>query len=108
MLWAGCFHGVWLSYGIRKNKIVLADLVSSDEHLLVPQIRLLFAGLLTFAAGLMIALGIVDLKLGTLSLSSFTHTPALAYVAGLFFGIGELTLSASIGSKASALAGTIK
>jgi len=108
LLWAGCFHGVWLSYGIRKNKFVLADLVTADDDLLVPQIRLLFAGLLTCAVGLTIALGIVDVKLGTLSLADFTHVPALAYVAGLFFGIGELALPASIGSRASTLAGTVK
>ncbi|HEX8603560.1 MAG TPA: hypothetical protein VF774_13015, partial [Pseudoduganella sp.] len=67
MLWVGCFNGVWLSYGIRKVKIVLADLVVGDDDRMVPQIRLLFAGSLASALGLMFALGVIDVEIGTRS-----------------------------------------
>jgi hypothetical protein len=108
LLWVGCFTGVWLSYGIRKAKVGLVDLVTAEDDRLLPQIRLLFAGTLTFAAGLMFALGFIDLKLGTISLTRITELPTLAYLVGMFFGIGELALPESIGNRAHTLTSAVK
>ena len=108
MLWIGCFHGVWLSYGIRKAKIGIADLISHEEDRVQPQMRLLFAGLLTFAIGLMVASGVIDIEIGKISLSHIIDTPMFAYLAGMCFGIAELALPASIGKKAHAMTAAIK
>jgi hypothetical protein len=108
MLWVGCFHGVWLSYGIRKAKIGIADLTAREEDRMQPQMRLLFAGLLTFAIGLMVATGVVDIEIGGISLSRIIDTPMFAYLAGMCFGIAELVLPASIGNKANIMAAAIR
>lgn len=108
MLWVGCFHGIWLSYGIRKAKIGIADLTAREEDRMQPQVRLLFAGLLTFAIGLMVASGVIDIEIGNISLSRIIDTPMFAYLAGMLFGIAELALPASIGNKANTVAATLK
>lgn len=103
MLWVGCFNGVWLSYGIRKSKITLSDLLVGDEDRMQPQIRLLFAASLASAFGLMFALKIVDVRLGVLSLSDITGEPSLAFLVGLLLGVGELALPAKIGGRSGTL-----
>jgi len=108
MLWVGCFNGVWLSYGIRKTTITLSDLLARDEDRMLPQIRLLFAASLASAIGLMFALGIVDVKLGEVSLSDITRSPSLAFLVGLLLGVGELALPASIGGRAGMLTAALK
>ncbi|WBS04960.1 hypothetical protein OU994_12095 [Pseudoduganella sp. SL102] len=108
MLWVGCFHGVWLSYGIRKAKIGIADLTAREEDRMQPLVRLLFAGLLTFAIGLMVTSGVVDIEIGSISLTRIIDTPTFAYLVGMCFGIAELALPASIGNKANTVAAAIR
>lgn len=108
ILWTGCFIGVWLSYGIRKTKISLSDLTLSDGDYLAPHIRLLFAGLLTMIVGILLALHIVELKIGSISLTDITGSPMLAFLVGLFCGISEAALPASIGSRAATFIQTFK
>ena len=103
MLWIGCFAGVWLSYGIRKTQFSLADLTNSDQDRLAPHIRLLFAGLLTMLIGILIAFGLIDLSIGTVSLSDMTKWPLLAFMVGAFCGISELSLPVSISNRASTI-----
>jgi len=103
LLWTGCFAGVWLSYGIRKTRFTLADLTSSDQDRLAPHIRLLFAGLLTMLIGILLALDLIDLSIGSVSLTNITEYPLLAFMVGAFCGISELSLPASIGNRASTL-----
>lgn len=108
MLWVGCFNGVWLSYGIRKTRITLSDMLVGDEDRMQPQIRLLFAASLASAIGLTFALGIVDVELGPMALSDITSSPALAFLVGLLLGVSELALPASVGNRASSLAAALK
>lgn len=103
LLWIGCFAGVWLSYGIRKTQFSLADLTNSDQDRLAPHIRLLFAGLLTMLIGILIAFGLIDLSIGTVSLSDITKWPLLAFLVGAFCGISELSLPVSISNRASTI-----
>lgn len=103
LLWTGCFLGVWLSYGIRKTKFTLADLTSSDQDRLAPQIRLLFAGLLTMLIGILLVLDLIQLSIGSVSLTAITSYPLLAFMVGAFCGISELSLPASIGNRATTI-----
>ncbi len=103
LLWIGCFTGVWLAYGIRKAKVSLADLVTTDEDRLDPQIRLIFAGLLTMLLGILFTLGVFELKIGTVELTDIAARPMLAYLVGTLCGISELALPASVGNRAGAL-----
>jgi hypothetical protein len=100
--------GIWLSYGIRKTKLCLTDLVSGEDDRLLPQIRLLFAGSLAFVIGLMLVLGFVDLRVGTLRLAKVAAQPDVAFLFGLFLGIGELALPASLGRPARTLTAVMK
>lgn len=108
MLWVGCFIGVWLSYGIRKTKISLTDLTLSEEDYLAPHIRMLFAGLLTMILGIMFALNFINLTIGTVSLTNITTSPLTGFLVGLFCGISEAALPASIGSRAATFIQNIK
>jgi hypothetical protein len=102
VLWIGCFTGVWLAYGIRKAKVSLSDLVTTDEDRLDPQIRLIFAGLLTMLLGILFTLGVFELKIGAVELTDIAARPMLAFLVGTFCGISELVLPASVGDRAGA------
>lgn len=108
ILWIGCFAGVWLSYGIRKTKLTLGDLLRADEDRLAPQFRLIFAGLLTLMIGLLLVLNVVDIKLGGTSFSQIGSNPTMAFLLGTFCGVSEQILPASIGGRANALISSFK
>lgn len=108
LLWMGCFAGVWLAYGIRKTKISLTDLVTTDEDRLEPQIRLVFAGLLTMLLGMFLVLGAVDVTVGDISLTAIHKTPMLAFLIGAICGISELVLPASVGNRAANVFSSLK
>jgi hypothetical protein len=102
-LWIGCFGGVWLSYAIRTTTFTLKDLVTPDADRLLPLTRLLFAGLLTMALGLVLTLGLADLKIGRISLAGFAANPTQGLLFGLFCGISELLLPSMVVKRASDL-----
>lgn len=108
LLWVGCFLGVWLSYGIRKSKFSLVDLTTGDDDRLAPHIRLLFAGMLTMLIGILFALGLVQLSIGSVSVTDITQSPMLAFIVGAFCGISELALPASLGKRATTFIQSIK
>lgn len=108
LLWIGCFTGVWLAYGIRKTSISLTDLVTTDEDRLEPQIRLIFAGLLTMLLGIVLSLGLIELTVGTISLTEFDRAPMLAFLLGAICGISELVLPVSMANRAASLFSGIK
>lgn len=108
LLWIGCFIGVWLSYGIRKSTFTLVDLTRSEDDLLAPPVRLVFAGLLVTVVGLLFALDLVELRIGQMSLTNLTWNPMLALLIGLFCGISELALPSSIGARAKGFLNSIK
>lgn len=73
------------------------------QERLAPHIRLLFAGLLTMLVGILLALKLIDLSIGAVSLTGITHSPLLAFIVGAFCGISELALPVSIGNRAGKL-----
>lgn len=100
LLWIGCFIGVWLSYGIRTTTIVLNDLVITDADRLAPFTRLIFAGVFSMILGLLFLYGVVDVRIGEYSLTQISHNPIIAFLIGVFCGISELSLPASVGKRA--------
>jgi hypothetical protein len=101
MLWVGCFAGVWVSYAIRTTTFTLRDLVITDADRLQPFVRLVFAGILTAALGLVLALDWGDLKLGRISLGGFVENPTEGLLFGLFCGVSELLLPNMVGQRAT-------
>ncbi len=107
-LWIGCFLGVWLSYGMRTVRFTLADLTTPDADLLLPELRMLFAGTLTMILGLLFASGLVEMKIGGRALTDIATHPMLAFIVGTFCGISELSLPSSISKRAQGLVGKLE
>jgi len=105
LLWVGSFIGVVLSYGSRTTTMSLADLVTVDADRLRPSVRLLFAGTLTMIFGILLFLGIVELKIGTVSSTHVGSNSLVAFVVGSLCGISELLLPGTVTKKAGDLLG---
>jgi hypothetical protein len=99
LLWIGCFIGVCLSYAFRTVAPTLADLITPDDDYLRPRIRLLFAATLTMLLALLSLVGLVDIQIGTYTLSQVASNATLAFVVGAICGFSELALPDSVGKK---------
>lgn len=110
LLWLGCFIGVWLSYGIRTATITLADLTVTDADRLTPSLRLLFAGLMTMLLGMLFAMGIVEIKLGSFAISQIadSNNATLAFLVGAFCGISEAALPEVASRRAATFVADLK
>ena len=108
LLLAGCSVGVWLSYGIRTTTFKLSDLTVTDSDRLTPVIRLIFAGSLTLILGIVFAIPLVEVKIGTIPVTNIATFPMLAFVVGCFCGVSELALPAAISKRASDFIQSIK
>ncbi len=108
LLWMGAMLGVWLSYAIRTTTFTLRDLLITDSDRLVPAIRLFYAGCLTMVLGFLFALGIVEIKLGDVSLTEIVKYPMLAFFVGILCGVAELTLPTAVAKRASDFVSSIK
>jgi len=99
LLWIGCFIGVCLSYSFRRVVPSLADLITPDDDYLRPRIRLLFAATLTMLLALFSVVGLIDIQVGTYTLSQVASNATLAFVVGAICGFSELVLPDSICKK---------
>ena len=108
ILFAGCFLGVWLSYGVRTTTFSLDDLLVTDQDRLNPLVRLFFAAALTAIIGIVISLPLVELKLGTFSLTTLAQLPMLAFLIGCFCGISELVLPTAVAKRAGDFISSLK
>lgn len=100
LLWIGCFVGVCLSYGVRTSTLTLADLVNPGPDRLSPGMRLLFIGALTMFFGMLFMKKIVEVKIGGYSTSDIGTDPAMAFIVGTLFGLGEAVLPGLAGKRA--------
>ena len=107
LLWIGSFLGVWLSYGIRTTTFTLSDLTITDSDRLTPAIRLLFAGTLTMILGIVFVL-LIEVKIGSYSVTHIADNPMLAFLLGAFCGISELLLPTTVAKRASDFIGSLK
>jgi hypothetical protein len=100
LLWIGCFVGVCLSYGVRTSTLTLVDLVNPGPDRLSPGMRLLFIGALTMFFGMLFMKKIVEVKIGGYSTSDIGTDPAMAFIVGTLFGLGEAVLPGLAGKRA--------
>ena len=98
-MWIGCFVGVVLSYGIRKSTITLADFVRADADRLMPGTRLIFAGTLTMLIGIMLLLGMLEIKIGSFTTGDLGSYPMAAFLIGSICGISELSLPSAVSER---------
>jgi hypothetical protein len=100
LLLIGCFTGVCLSYGVRTATLTLGDLVNPGPDRLPPGTRLIFIGTLTMLFGMLFINDFVEVKLGNHSTADIDSNPAVAFIVGAFFGLGEAALPGMAGKRA--------
>jgi multisubunit Na+/H+ antiporter MnhE subunit len=103
ILWIGSFIGVWLSYAIRKTDFKLRDLIVTEDDMLEPGIRLIFAGLLANVIGMVLLVGFVQIKIGSASLDLANDNPTMALLLGMVLGINELLLPKTVATRSREL-----
>jgi hypothetical protein len=99
-LWTGCMVGVWLSFGIRKTILTFENLHILEEDRMEPIIRLIFAGLLTVTIGLLFALKIISVKIGSVNSEDLISNSLLALLIGILCGVVEKTLAIKVKKQA--------
>lgn len=105
ILWVGCFVGVVLSYGSRTTTMTLHDLIVTDADYLSPLTRHLFAGTLTMMLGILLGLGIFEIKITGLSSKQLIADPTIAFLIGSFCGLSELVLPGAVSKRAGEVLG---
>jgi hypothetical protein len=100
-LWSGCMIGVWLSFGARKTFIKFEDLHIPEEDRLEPLVRLIFAGFLTIAVGLLFSLKAIVITLGSISTEQINNSVRMALLIGLSGGLSEQALSKAVTKQAA-------
>jgi hypothetical protein len=105
LLWVGCFVGVVLSYGSRTTRMTLDDLIVTDTDYLLPAARHLFAGTLTMILGILLCLGVVEVKIAGASTRQLIADPMIAFLIGTLCGISELVLPGAVAKRADSVLG---
>jgi hypothetical protein len=105
MLWVGCFTGVVLSYGSRTTTMTLEDLIILDADFLLPVTRHLFAGTLTMVLGILLCLGVFEVKVAGMSSKQLIADPMIAYLIGALSGMSELLLPGAVAKRADSVLG---
>jgi hypothetical protein len=101
LLWSGTMAGVWISFGVRKSAFQFEDLVVPEQDRVRPEIRLVFAGLLSLIIGLLLALKAVTITVGSISTDAFVGNFKLALLLGLLLGFSENVLPTKVAEQAS-------
>jgi hypothetical protein len=105
LLWIGCFVGVALSYGTRTTTMTLDCLIVTDADRLLPITRHLFAGTLTMILGIMLSLGIFEIKVAGISSRELMSNAMIAFLIGTLCGVSELLLPGAVVKRAGDLLG---
>src|SRR5262245_26735133 len=66
VLLTGTMIGTWLSFGLRRPKIVFKDLSALEEDMMEPAVRLIFTGLIAITIAFVFATGMVNVTIGGL------------------------------------------
>ncbi len=93
--------GTWLSFGLRRPKIVFKDLASIEDDMVEPAIRLIFTGLISFTIALIFACGMVNVNVGGLNSANLLAHGSSALLIGLLLGVSEQALPGALTRRAS-------
>lgn len=100
-LWVGTMIGAWLSFGIRRPKIVFKDLGGLEEDMLEPAVRLVFTGLIATAIFFIFVCQMVTVKVGGLSSADIMNHGSSAFLIGMLLGVSEQALPGTLTKRAS-------
>lgn len=100
-LWVGTMIGAWLSFGIRRPKIVFKDLGALEEDMLEPAVRLIFTGLIATTIFFIFVCQMVTVKVGGLSSADIMNHGSSAFLIGMLLGVSEQALPGALTRRAS-------
>jgi hypothetical protein len=100
-LLSGSMVGTWVSFSIRKVELQYSELATIESDQLDPPIRLLFVAALTLFVGLIFTTDLARINIGNFNTASFLISSSSALLIGMVCGIGEQSLSRTVGSRAS-------
>lgn len=95
----GTCVGSWLSLAIRTKQLVFDDIRQHLSEVTSPYIRCIFACVLSFVFLMLLKVGFVEIKLGTISSKDISTNLEVALTLGILLGFGEKYLISSINNK---------
>jgi hypothetical protein len=102
--------GTWLSFGIRRNILVLRDLSNLEADMVEPAVRLIFTGLIVVTIAFIFSLGMVNVVVGQLNGAHLLAHGSTALLIGTLLGVSEQALPGALTRRAgqfvTELAGT--
>jgi hypothetical protein len=101
VLLTGTMIGTWLSFGLRRPKIVFKDLSALEEDMMEPAVRLIFTGLIAITIAFVFATGMVNVAIGGLNSAHLIDKGSSALLIGMLLGVSELALPGVLTRRAS-------
>jgi hypothetical protein len=101
ILWAGTMIGTWLSFGLRRPKIMFKDLGILEEDMVEPAIRLIFTGLIAITIAFIFICGMVSINVGDLKSADLFGHGSTALLIGILLGVSEQALPGVLTRRAS-------
>tara|TARA_Y100001956_G_C4121226_1_gene187526 strand:+ start:15 stop:593 length:579 start_codon:yes stop_codon:yes gene_type:complete len=99
----GTCVGSWLSLAIRTKQLVFDDIRHHISEVTSPFIRCIFACVLSFVFLMLLKVGFVEIKLGSISSKDISANLEVALTLGIFFGFGEKYLISTINKKSNGM-----
>ena len=101
VLLTGTMIGTWLSFGLRRPRIVFKDLSALEEDMMEPAVRLIFTGLIAIAIAFVFATEMVNINIGGLNSARLLDKGSSALLIGMLLGVSELALPGVLTRRAS-------
>jgi hypothetical protein len=100
-LWTGTMIGTWLSFGLRRPKIVFKDLGALEDDMMEPAVRLIFTGLIAVIIAFIFASGMINVKVGEFDSAGLLAHGSSALLIGMLLGVSEQALPGALTRRAS-------
>jgi hypothetical protein len=101
VLLTGTMIGTWLSFGLRRSKILFKDLSALEEDMMEPAVRLIFTGLIAITIAFVFRTGMVNVNIGGLNSANLLANGSSALLIGMLLGVSELALPGMLTRRAS-------
>lgn len=101
----GALAGTWISFGARKFEIKFEDLASLEKDKMTSVIRLIYISVAAIIFTLLMNVGIVDVKIGSVDMGTAFTDIKPAFVIGTLCGLVESRIGIQIYKKAVLIIG---
>lgn len=99
----GALAGTWVSFGARKFEIEFEDLASLEKDKMSPVMRLIYIAVTALIFALLMNVGIVDVKIGNVDISTAFIDAKPALTIGILCGLVESKIGIQVYKKAVSL-----